>query len=281
MGLCKGNRGNLMQHWTLCECLSRLNSHYDRLHFVSTHSMAPWSVPVKKIESDHCRDTFCRAGQRLIERLDPSAYEIAWRSLSLSDGVPYPSSAQLVCRTWSGDLSLALCEYEHSVSTEIEGWLDLPQTKDRSVTSVLMRGDWRVSIGSPLVKNTEHECIYIEMDPMRYDSRRKRTQEFIKGRKTSDPQAVYPEDMEGLMAHLSGVTEPIIIQLSSFSTQNANSLDRKRESLGEVLLANGFGHLYETAVGDQMASFVFHRSTPLQNENLADAFSRWLSAISK
>ena len=48
MGLCKGNLGNLMQHWVLCETLGRLGEQeFESLHMICTHSMAPWSLPTK------------------------------------------------------------------------------------------------------------------------------------------------------------------------------------------------------------------------------------------
>src|SRR5207302_2024849 len=42
MGLCKANRGNLMQHWVLCEVLRRVGQQeFKHLLFTCTHSMAP------------------------------------------------------------------------------------------------------------------------------------------------------------------------------------------------------------------------------------------------
>ncbi len=39
----KGNVGNLMQHWTLCELLDIANQHYEipGLNFIDAHAMAP------------------------------------------------------------------------------------------------------------------------------------------------------------------------------------------------------------------------------------------------
>lgn len=56
MGLCKGNRGNLMQHWVLCELLHRIGQQdFKHLSLSCTHSMAPWSMP-ERAEDHRPRD---------------------------------------------------------------------------------------------------------------------------------------------------------------------------------------------------------------------------------
>ena len=37
----KGNKGNLLQHWVLCELLSAAREHVSRLQFIDAHAMAP------------------------------------------------------------------------------------------------------------------------------------------------------------------------------------------------------------------------------------------------
>ncbi len=279
MGLCKGNRGNLMQHWTLCECLGRLHDLYGSLHFVTTHSMAPWAIPVVKPDPDHCRNKFIAAGSRLAALDRSSRYEAAWKQLSITNGLPYPSSAVLACETWKKPLTLALCEYDPNVASEIDGWLSMPQTEDRLQPSPVLRGDWRCLVCSPLVLNTSQQCIFVEMDPMRYDSRRKRSNVDPNGRKNCDPQSLYPEDIERLVTLLTDIETPIVLQISSFSTQNANSLSRQRDSLSGILNLAGFNLRYETTVGDQMASFVFHRNSALPPADFRAEFSDWLGGI--
>lgn len=41
MGTYKGNAGNLMQHWTLCELLVIAGKHTSELSFIDAHAMAP------------------------------------------------------------------------------------------------------------------------------------------------------------------------------------------------------------------------------------------------
>src|SRR5690242_7040192 len=67
MGLCKGNRGNLMQHWVLCEVLHRLGQQdFKHLSLSCTHSMAPCSMPERQADEDghRCRRTFNEARMR-------------------------------------------------------------------------------------------------------------------------------------------------------------------------------------------------------------------------
>jgi len=174
VGLCKGNRGNLLQHWTLCESLASLaNLGISNLHLACTHSMAPWTLPVRKVNeaTDTCRRFFRTAANRLAHVQNPNIYESAWHRLSVSSGLPYPSTAVFASAVWQGVISLALCEASPHVADEIDGWLNGPAVEQRFAHSVLLRGDWRTAVASPLFTRPSSECIYIEMDPMRYDSR--------------------------------------------------------------------------------------------------------------
>ena len=37
----KGNKGNLMQHWTLCDVLRIAQRHHSALNYIDAHAMAP------------------------------------------------------------------------------------------------------------------------------------------------------------------------------------------------------------------------------------------------
>ncbi len=273
MGMCKGNRGNLMQHWTLCECLLRLRSNYSSLHLVTTHSMAPWSVPVRKDVMGGCSATFLRAGRRLRSLQAPSQYESAWESLSVEKGIPYPSSIVFATEVWKEKLSVSLCEADPRTADEIDGWLGSPQQQDRFEHSVLLRGDWRSSLANPLLFRNDVECIYFEMDPMRYDTRSQ------SNRKSTNPANLYPDDIEKVIQHLPS-TIPVILQISSFSTQNnIIPLNNQRQSLEGLLQPAGFSLHSEVKVLQQMASFVFIKECKLQASDLGTSFTKWLGGI--
>src|SRR5690242_911737 len=145
MGLCKGNRGNLMQHWVLCELLQRLGQQgFTHLSLSCTHSMAPWSIPERRGDEDghRCRRTFNEARTRAVADRN-SVFESAWFALALNGGLPYPSSAVLARNVWRTGLSLALCEASVPVADEIDGWLGTREQREQVAHSVLLRGDWR------------------------------------------------------------------------------------------------------------------------------------------
>ncbi len=274
MGMCKGNRGNLMQHWTLCECLIGLQARYESLHFVTTHSMSPWAIPVKNDNPGNCRSIFLRAGTRLGNLNNPSSYELAWRNLSVRAGLPYPSSAAFAVELWKGGISVALCEADSRTADEIEGWLADPQVENKLQHNVPLRGDWRASLISPLFLKSGAVCIYLEMDPMRYDTRP------YADRKSTDPATLYPDDIEMLIQHIANVVTPIVLQISSFSTQNnIIPLDSQRQSLEGILIPAGFSLHSEVRVMQQMASFVFIRNCQLSIPSLGALFNDWLGGI--
>ncbi len=47
MPKCKGNKGNLVQHWVLCELVSAARRHVSRLQFIDAHAMAPMAEEPK------------------------------------------------------------------------------------------------------------------------------------------------------------------------------------------------------------------------------------------
>lgn len=263
-----------MQHWVLSECLIGLQVNYKRLHFVTTHSMSPWAIPMKNDNAGNCRSTFLRAGARLGTLNHPSSYELAWKNASVCAGLPYPSSAVFAAELWKGEISVALCEADARTADEIDGWLATPQVATKLRHNTLLRGDWRASIASPIFWEAGAECIYIEMDPMRYDTRPRAE------RKSTDPATLYPDDIEMLVERLASVSIPAVLQLSSFSTQNnIIPLDSQRRSLVGLLQPAGFSLHSEARVMQQMASSVFIRNCQLQTPDLATSFNEWLGGI--
>jgi hypothetical protein len=274
MGMCKGNRGNLMQHWTLCECLFQLRNQFKTLHLVTTHSMAPWAFPSREETPVGCRSIFMQAGARLGIVNAPCRYELSWKRLSVNDGFPYPSSAVFAADEWKGVLTIAACEADPRTADEIDGWLALPQQQRRFQHSVLLRGDWRSSLSNPLFLGTPAECVFIELDPMRYDTR------AAADRRSTDAASLYPDDVDLLVHSLARVDVPIVLQISSFSNQrNFMPLDSQRQSLVAILQAGGFGLCAEVRVVQQMASFVFVRGCQLQGAALGASFNDWLGGI--
>jgi hypothetical protein len=116
---CKANRGNLMQHWTLCETLEALRAVVREteplLLYVDTHSMKPLSQFTKEDERfRRVRESLPGQGSR---------YEKTWRALVPGDEKRYPSSAAFVDRTWDGRRAYLLCEIAEERAQECGDWL--------------------------------------------------------------------------------------------------------------------------------------------------------------
>ena len=114
MSTYKGNAGNLMQHWTLCELLVTAGKHAAGLSFTDAHAMAP--LALERIDGN---PGFSRVQAGLLGQ--KSAYEQAWHHLAPNGG--YPNSAAFVKEVWNGDFSLLLCETDHSTIGELAPWL--------------------------------------------------------------------------------------------------------------------------------------------------------------
>ena len=276
MGLCEGNRGNLMQHWTFAKVLNSLpKDNLEKLHLITTHSMAPWAIPRKRERERLCYGVFRAAGKRLINIENPTSYETAWLSLTVDSGLPYPSTAAFVTRLWPAkQISVGLCEFDSKTADEIDGWSSSEEIENHFIHSVLFRGDWRVSIQSPLIWNPAADFLYIELDPMRYSA----CPQNQRGK--NNPANLYPEDLELLLEQLKQNKQKVILQISSFSTQKNNmSLDTQRASIVDILQPHGFIFNGETRVGLQMASFLFTKNLNLNLNNIGDAFATWLDGI--
>jgi hypothetical protein len=274
MGLCKGNRGNLMQHWTFAEVIEFLKQQFKSMHFITTHSMAPWTIPIKAKEG-HCRRVFRQAGRRLGNLERPSIYEQHWKSLAVKSGLPYPSSAVFFASLWPANQgSIAICEFDATTANEIDGWIVNDDIADRFLHHVVFQGDWRYSIRSPQIWNNTAECQFIEMDTMRYSI------DLRAERKKSQPATLYPEDVELLLSQIPSSPKCTVIMISSFSNQSGSMpLDQQRNSLATILVRGDFKLQADVRVGHEMASFVFTRGLQLQFEDLQERFVNWLEGI--
>lgn len=127
----KGNVGNLIQHWTLCETLNVAQRHTSCLSYVDAHAMAPVAP---------CRDAKCATFDRVRGGLDKcveqSVYEQAWRRL-VQGAEGYPNSAAFIEDIWKGRVSMLLCEIDPTTAAELETWA----RGDRKHVRVF-KGDW-------------------------------------------------------------------------------------------------------------------------------------------
>lgn len=276
MGLCRGNAGNLMQHWVLAESLSELQRHLPtnaHLIFVASHSMAPWSVPreLPHPNAGETRPQFDRA--RLGLGAPVSCYEEAWSALSCRAGLPYPSSALFAREVWSGPLAVTLCEANDDTADEIAGWLSLPETQAR-ILGELCRGDWRARFEQG-IDATGANAIFIEMDPMRFEHNPQPI-----GR--ADRAVLFAEDLELVVEAVQGIEQPVVVQISSFSANNNNPHHLTEPVIVEALARGGFVRMGRAEANGNMMSLVFGRNVGLWDgdaQPLAFRFSEWLHGV--
>jgi hypothetical protein len=140
---CKTNRGNLLQHWTLCEALNSLRGVTQGtdplLLHVDAHAMKPLSQFTEEDEKFR-RVRASRPGQC-------SLYERTWRALVPGDEKRYPSSAAFVDSIWDGRRAYLLCEQSPERAQECGNWLADREHTGRAFCYEVFGGDWRRRFG--------------------------------------------------------------------------------------------------------------------------------------
>ncbi|MBI4573795.1 MAG: hypothetical protein HY713_11010 [candidate division NC10 bacterium] len=263
----RGNRGNLMQHWVLAELVTSLRDMVgspSELCFIDAHAMAPFAErhhSPGQTASDF--DAVLRAlpGQR-------SPYELTWRTTAPAAGTQYPSSAVFVRAIWDRSLHLLLCESDCETAQTIRAWLG---TLDVGVTSHELRhDDWRSRFRSGLPG--DKGAYLISFDPYMFDQHRVRAK----------PGTMYPSDLLIAGVALLGLPErPTVVQLSTYSANNANRQYDVVLVVEPFFTAAGFTLAAEVRADGNMMSLVFARSTPEPFTlcDLPTRFARWLAAV--
>ena len=72
----RGNVGNLLQHWVLCELIDLCGKHWTQIHFVDAYSMEPFAT--ERFKSGWSASLFDHARDRSAHE---SVYERTWRRL--------------------------------------------------------------------------------------------------------------------------------------------------------------------------------------------------------
>ncbi|MDP9122456.1 MAG: hypothetical protein M3O15_13995 [Acidobacteriota bacterium] len=276
MGLCKGNLGNLLQHFVLMETLGAIRQRFSKHHllFVASHAMAPWSVPSRRDGRGNGEHTFDLARLHL-DRACATDYERVWLRLSAAHGLPYPCSAAFVVEAWNGQVSLLLCESDPGIAAEIKAWLVLPEINWRLAGRELYEGDWRIRF-SAATKN-EADLIYVEMDPMRFERHDAAT-----CRRT--PASLYPEDLETVSRAFES-DRPTLVQITSYTANNDNPHDKVEQTISCNLMREGFSLLERVKADGHMVSFVYGRNVapwpPSDAPPPNQKFHAWLEAIGR
>jgi len=258
----RGNRGNLLQHWVLAELLGCLREQGIRkLCFVDAHSMSPTPVRSAKAATDQTAPEFDLVRSRLAD--GRSAYERAWLALSQALPSEYPSSAAFVQHFCGNNAQLLLCEADRGTAEHIQRWLSRREGDAASVE--LHRGDWRERFRRPIP--AEVDAYYISFDPNMYDRHDVRSPR---------PENMYSSDVTIVAdATRQLPTVPIIVQLSTYSVNGANSQSDVYDDLVPRFTELNLSATLVRA-DNSMMSFIFSRGLTLASD-LESRFQSWLA----
>jgi len=210
------NPGNLLQHWPFCYLLDVLQRNHGvrALTLVDAYAMCPFATYPSDVEP-----TFRRIADGL--RTGKSPYEQAWRALTQASSDRYPSTAALALSLWHGPLKLVLCEIDDVSASQLRDWLQYANPMNPQVH----HGDWRALFAAGL---TEHgDFTIISFDPKMFD----------RHGPSANRSHLWPDDLDLVVAATQHFIHPVLIQLSTYSTNRDNAypavLRTWRERLGK------------------------------------------------
>lgn len=262
----KGNKGNLLQHWVLAELIELIRAGVSSkalLCFIDAHAMSPYASLSGKESKVFGRAQSTLPGQS-------SLYEQSWLELLGNPRVDYPSSALLVRHLWPGEIRFVLCESDPRSADDIAEW---HRSFAHDVPMDLHRGDWRDRFRRGFSGGAG--VYLVSFDPYMYD----------RNGPPKRPKSgnLYPPDLELLgkaLRDLEGV--PSILQLSTYSANNANSQLEVLESVENMLKSTGLKRDAAVRADGNMMSLVFTRDfAEIQDASLEQRFSDWLDKVPK
>ena len=256
----KGNEGNLMQHWVLCELLSSACNHFTHLTYVDAYSMAP--IARQRTSSSIKFDTvFAQLpGQE-------SLYEQAWQELSLGPGT-YPNSANFVQQLWHlpSNYSMLLCEVDDETVSLLRSWASQLNGLDIEIANE----DWRNRFLKGLPK--PRGLMFITFDPCM----------FNRHPRIRSPGNMYQIDLDILIKMTRSYPE-ILIQLSTYDVNDDNPQERVIDVIRSKLTANGFGEvaIIRPSKSKKMMSLIYQRGLTFIDElnSLPHRFRNWFDFV--
>lgn len=261
----KGNAGNLMQHWTLCELLDIAGKHTSGLSFIDAHAMAPLARERTSYDSKFNRVQKGLPGQK-------SPYEQAWHRLAPRGG--YPNSASFLKKVWNGDFSLLLCETDPSTIKKIKPWLKRADKSERCKSVELSQGDWRNRFDEGLPNPSEvgladDSLTLVSFDPDMYNRK-------IPNKRS--PRMIYPDDMERALCAMNSLNGGVLVQLSTYDVNANNPQGAVISSVNSIMAARAFTLCAVVWLNKKMMSLVYARNVSWKAElaDLPDCFKEWL-----
>ena len=273
MGTYKGNEGNLMQHWTLCEIVSLANAHYRALNYIDAYSMSPLAATRK--DKDR---VFSEVRNNLGTGL--SVYEKAWASLAPPRSDAYPNSANFVQHLWRGDLSMLLCEKEPDIAAELEAWVKGLLQSGRLLRGDVHTGDWRDRFSKELPSPADAglpggALTLVSFDPYLVSN--------LTDPDPCNPGYIYPRDLDAIGQVLKNIDGSIVVQMSTYSIGGG----QYHQEIITPLVDNHMGaycftRAAKTRTDGHMMSLVYTRGVNAELTRalkaLGNRFDTWLRA---
>lgn len=202
----RGNLGNILQHWVLCEILrAGTTTNARHLRFVDAHAMSPSTTD----RLDATSQLFDRARKRLPGECTP--YEVAWNAL-VPHGSSYPNSAAFLVSLWPRQYSLLLCESDSKTVDDLRTWAETVRLSPTCMNVEVAEGDWRERFSSGI--DLRADLLFVSFDPYMFD-RNGPGRTFRTGN-------MYPCDLDRLAAAIAPISQGVVVQLSTYSANNNN-----------------------------------------------------------
>jgi len=248
----RGNIGNLLQHWVLCELVEFCNDQWPKLRFVDGYSMAP--LAKERPKSHWSSQLFDHARNRAKRE---SIYERTWSGLDrCASG--YPSSAAFLAALWRGQYSMVLCEYDDVTVGELRSWKADREREPRCGGVEVATGDWRQRFEAAVA---DADPLFLSFDP----------DMFSCSDASDDGRKMTSSDLARIV-RVVPATGPVLMQLSTYSVNGANTQAKVKAAVSSGLDGAGLELLAVVKTDEQMMSMVLGRSC-------ADAMVEKISAM--
>lgn len=258
----RGNVGNLLQHWVLCEILNAGRNHAQELAFIDAYSMAPFAT--ERPKPDRGARVFNSVRDRLPGEHTP--YEQAWHELAQGKGDGYPISAALVKSLWPGRYSLLLCDTDPSTAQELTLWSNETKRSPKCIAAEVYPGDWRARFNQGVAASGD--LVFFSFDPDMFNQHRVRDR---------NSRHMYPGDLDLLATVVHGISQGMIVQLSTYSANCDNSQSTVIEVVASLIRNSGLKIVAAVSANGQMMSLVLARGIVWSDSMrcLASRFASW------
>jgi hypothetical protein len=262
----RGNVGNLLQHWVLCEVLEAWRGCASQVNFIDAHSMAPVADERYPEKNALSRRRFDCVQARAREERTP--YERAWHKLTPEPG-RYPNSAGLLTELWPGEYSLVLCEVCPNTVHELRAWAHKISASPQCVSVEIAEGDWRNRFRCGL--SASGDLALLSFDPYL----------FNRHGGLQNPGNMVPSDLDLIAQATRSLHGPLVMQLSTYSANGENAQPDVIEVVDSRLIQQSFERLAVVRADGHMMSMLYgrHLGHGPSLGDLPGRFISWLQTV--